>query len=252
MFSMVIKMIRNLLFHACPKDNEMLYFNIRYLSKYFHLFNGKKVFNVAYGKDMMSLDDFKSILEKHNINTEQIIFTTSKNTNSLRERPAFFKNLLPKVKSLNENEITFFCHTKGVSYKSFQVPKTWARLMYEYNLNDINKIERILNKYPCCGPCCGILKKGPSSWCGYHVPWHFSGTFFWFRNKSLFSKDWQHTRPGKHGVETYLSTHFSTKEAKCLKFNLKKEHLVPQNVTWSSFSILTRLKQKTIEFFIKP
>ena len=91
--------------------------------------------------------------------------------------------------------------------------------------NDV--VEEILKKYPCCG----ILKKGyhkKDEWCHYDVPWHFSGTFFWFNNKRLFSKDWKNINVlNRFGVETYLSNYFSDKEAFCLKYNLKREHYNP-------------------------
>lgn len=215
-----IKWIRNLLVHIYPKDNVMLDFNLDYISKYIHIFNGKKIINVAQGSGLLNLDQFKNKLIKKGVDIKDIIFTTNKN-NSLQEVEPFIKNLLPKVKSLNENEITFYCHSKGTSKKSFDIPKLWAKLMYENNLKDIRKIEKCLKKYPCCG----ILKKGIGKAGGLKSPWHFSGSFFWFKNKELFSKNWKKIN-AKHrcGVEIYLPLHFKSKEAYFLRYLLKKQH----------------------------
>jgi hypothetical protein len=40
-----------------------------------------------------------------------------------------------------------------------------------------------------------------------------SGAFFWFKNKSIFSRNWKQFFPNMYGLEGYLGTHCSSAEA---------------------------------------
>ena len=222
--------IRNLIFHAYPRDNEMLGINLEYLAKYIHLFNGAKVINIVRGTGLLSPDEFISLLESKQISTDKIIFTLSENS-PLGETEPFIEKLLPAVRSLERNQITFYCHTKGVSKSTFDIPRIWAKLMWEHNLEDIDNVDRVLRQYPCCG----VLKKGPGTIQDLKVPWHFSGTFFWFKNYQLFSKDWHQIDNHRCGVEAYLAKYFPSESAHCLKYELKPKHGDTRRLmTWKS------------------
>lgn len=197
----------------------MLGMNLEYLARYIRFFNGKKVVNVSMGPGLLSLDEFKSLMNEKCIEIEEIVFTVDESS-PLGETKPFVENLLPEVESLDSREITFYCHTKGVSHMDFTIPKIWMRLMWEGNLGDIRKVERILETFPCCG----VLKKGPGTVGELTAPWHFSGTFFWFRNDRIFNNDWRKIDDHRCGVETYLSRRFDTNDAWCLKYDLKPRH----------------------------
>ena len=52
--------------------------------------------------------------------------------------------MLEKVYSL-EDEMTFYAHTKGVSYfKTIKPILTWTESMYKFNLKYVDKLDEIL------------------------------------------------------------------------------------------------------------
>jgi len=214
--------IHNLIYHIyAEKTNPILTFNIENLKKYIHKFNGKKVININYEEEN-SADFIIDSIKKNNSNVE-FFLTKNKETGGLYELYPFVTKLLPSIASNNENEFTFYAHAKGVtrynSEKEF-ISLLWANLMYTKNLDDFGYINNILEKYPCAG-CLKINK--PYTALSF-VNWHYSGAFFWFRNKDLFSREWKKCYNSIYGLEGYLATHFSSKEAFSIDPELPDNH----------------------------
>jgi hypothetical protein len=224
----------NLIYNLCISFvNPILYFNVSNLKRYIHKFNGKKIINITYS----DLDFAKQFVKENFSEFPEIQFFYTENTPEFHEVTPFIEKLMPAVFSTNENEYTFYGNSKGVSrYRDpskESVSIMWAATLYYENLKDFNRIPEILSKYSCCG--CFKLNR-PYTAVSF-VNWHFSGTFFWFNNKKLFSKDtWRQIYGSRYGVEGYMATHFPTEESFCLAHELPdgKEDIYNWN-NWESF-----------------
>jgi hypothetical protein len=224
----------NLIYNLCISFvNPILYFNISNLKRYIHKFNGKKIINITHSDinfaKQFVLDNFSEYNDIHFFYTE--------NTPEFHEVSPFIEKLLPSVFSTDENEYTFYGNSKGVSrYRDpirESVSLLWASTLYHENLKDFNRIPEILSQYSCCG--CFKLNK-PFTAVSF-VNWHFSGTFFWFNNKKLFSKtNWKQIYGSRYGVEGYMATHFPTEQSFCLAYELPegKEDIYNWN-NWEAF-----------------
>lgn len=114
-----------------------------------------------------------------------------------------------------EDSITFFGHTKGTIHTKDGVYKDslseavriWTKACYVENLQDIEKVENLFLKYDL--DCLGCFKSVPNP---SHFPketgdWHYSGSFFWFRNSLLKGKTLDKNYfDHRYAVEGWLST----------------------------------------------
>jgi hypothetical protein len=73
---------------------------------------------------------------------------------------------------------TFYCHAKGSTHAPDAPSQRWADLMFHLCLDYPDRTSAILHDNPIAGPCRRIEKR-------MGVDWHYSGTFFWFRNQEL-------------------------------------------------------------------
>ncbi len=203
----------NLIYHLCLTSiNPMLYFNLSNLKKYLPKFNGKKVINVNFDENQSFAEDFISNYFK-DFPDIKFFFTKNSETNGWYELSPFITKLMPEVFSLNEKEYTFYGHTKAVTHynhpRESVISVLWPHTMYTKNLDDFEFISKILETYECCGT---FKLNKPYSALSF-VNWHYSGAFFWFKNKSIFSKEWQKFYPDVHGLEGYLATHLDSSKA---------------------------------------
>ncbi len=201
-------MIRNLFYQICPiAHNDEWKFNIECLKKKIHIFNGRLIFIIKTGSLMVAKDEVLDYLEA----PENSIIIYMENDPNLAEANGFFKGL-DLLKSLDENEITFYAHTKGVSPNYLEedrsIIREWSSFMYEFNLNDVETVDRILKQYDCYGTLKlrGAHKHLP-------VPWHYSGSFYWFRHDKVF---------GSPKYDTLLPKSYFSSEA-FLGFLIKDE-----------------------------
>jgi len=209
----------NLIYHITPFiENKAWIENIQCLSRYMQIFNNKKIVNVAIGENCHNLEEVKKYFNSYDVE-----FITTPNNPELRETASFIK-LLEKIYSLDPNEITFYAHTKGVTRTKGdslgEAVRLWYEYMYRYNLSNIEKVRKILTKYPCCGYFKGVARP---PWFPEFSRWHYSGTFFWFNNYALFSKNWRDIALERFGTEAYLSRFFSNNEAHALFMNSRHE-----------------------------
>ena len=245
-------MIRNLIYHIWPTSlsKSCWMWAVDKLSEYIHVFNGKIVVAIAIeNSDLESYktDSKEEVVERFLSEDTmmgsrvkelglEIEFFCVKNYGHLRECTSFYK-LLNKIESLDENEITFYCHAKGVRWQRAKFRRSeevWTAYMLETNLSDIERVEDALSIKGCFG-CILAYEEHRDSYegesyfpkrAGNNAPgWFYDGTFFWFNNKKLFSKNWcydPHLMSSNwNGVEWYLCNQFSIDEA---FDNTKEEH----------------------------
>jgi len=213
----------NLIYHLCLTNiNPILYFNLSNLKKYLVKFNGKKVINVNFDEDQDFAEKFVTEYFK-DFPDIKFFFTKNSETNNWYELYPFITKLMPSVCSIDENEYTFYGHTKSVTHynsaRESVISILWPHTMYTKNLDDFEYISNILENYECCGT---FKLDRPYSALSF-VPWHYSGAFFWFKNKSIFSKNWQTFYADVHGLEGYLATHLKSSEAYSIEPSLPNE-----------------------------
>jgi len=203
---------RNLIYFVCPfKNNNEWRLNIRELMKYMHIFNNKKIVVVGQGDKIF---DISKVRKEFNDNS--IVFYAMPNDKNLGEVLPF-KKMMEKVYSLDPCEFTFYAHAKGVSpkyqnrtnRKYMSNIRIWRNTMYYFCLRDPNLINRILSDFSCCGCYTNFKNIGNNS-----CKWFFAGTYFWFNNKRVFSRDdWEIDMCDRYSVEAYLGCRFSLEES---------------------------------------
>lgn len=215
-------MKKHLLYHMAPIKNPMLDFNLEQLEKYWAVFDGRKVININQAAGLLRPDRIEPLLAKYHLDGCEIIYSGNDKT---RETRPFVEKLLPTVE--HEPGITFFAHLKGSTRPESSACRKWAEYMYRFNLQDARKVEAALSHHAVAG----IFKTGP---CGTTVPcWHYSGTFFWFRNDILFLRKWRDIDLDRFGTEAYPARMFETHEAACLAYgNVGGNVNLYQNETW--------------------
>jgi hypothetical protein len=108
--------------------------------------------------------------------------------------------------------------------------RAWSAAMYHHNLDRIAEVSDLLRHWPCVGiakvygfPDSFLWGKTENSFSENGRPWHgwhYSGTFWWARHQSLFSRpDWDQFELYNYASEKYLANFFRADEAICLAYD---------------------------------
>lgn len=146
-------------------DSIMLEYNLRFLKKYINVFDGQRIIKIAYDK----YSPPKSVVR--DLGAEIV-----SNDPVLNEAPHFKESL----SRLNNNGITFYAHAKGVSRQVNKPLMLWVKIMYDYNLKTLPDLSQKL-----FSGCFGKLRPGSEQ---VPVDWHYSGSFYWFRNDEVLRR----------------------------------------------------------------
>ena len=226
----------NIIYHFSPIKNNMFDYHINKLRKYIPKFNNKRIVNIATGDGLYSPDYVKDKLSGLDVQ-----FFETPDSNEYRESLGFFEKLLPAVESLDTNEYTFFGHSKSNSDKrqldSYKRPhRLWTEYCYNHNLSDIDGVVDKLQTYHTYG----IFKRTIGlETVASDSKWHYSGTFFWFKNSEIFNKDWKSKiDSGRYGTEAFLGRLIDDNNSYCA-FNLngdlgKPMSIFDENSSWKS------------------
>lgn len=164
-------MKRNLIYFIYwDNNNGMLDYNLSFMDKYIHLFDGQVIIKIAGDHDI-SLNTLRNYpwLKKAKFVLNDPI---------LHEAPHFKESL--KELNTDQDSITFYAHAKGVSRKVNNPLLNWVRLMYEGNLSEVPDLSDKL-----FSGCFGKLRKGSKQ---VPVPWHYSGSFYWFNTRKVLDR----------------------------------------------------------------
>lgn len=203
--------IRNLIYFCCPFPGYE--WNAEQITRRWPVFTGRRLVAVAKGDGLVP---FSEVRARFPCDAE---FLAVENSRALGEFTAF-KALLSGVASDNELATTFYAHAKGVSPKYSADPRRlvtvrrWAEAMYIRNLDDIAAVDRALVTRPVAG---AFRRTGHFRSLHRKSAWHYSGAFFWFRNRALFSRAWHSALvPSRYCPEFYPSLLFDVSESTCL------------------------------------
>ncbi len=191
------KFRKNLCYFMYPIKDSIWTFHVEQLQRYLSIFNGRKIFTIAQDARSVSADEVKNL-----VNRKDIEWRVVQNDPVLWETAAF-PDMIALVENRNADEFTFYAHAKGVRRPPWAIPnaRLWSGLMYFLNLSSKALVERIFESYDALG----CFQR--QDWNHGGSNWHYSGTYFWFRNSSVFSKDWRPVHPHLYGVEGWLGRH---------------------------------------------
>lgn len=192
-------MIRNLFYSVwAVKHSDEWLKNVNHLLEYAYVFNGRKIVVIRSDKDSVKPAEVEAVFSEALPNVE---FVHRRNNPRLGEVEGFIQDF-GKLYSLRDDEITFYAHTKGVSYHAegdsvkVQAVRTWRDAMYRGCLGELGRVQEALKTYACAG-CFKDIIPG-------HRRWHYAGTFWWVNHKRLFELDWKSIPETYYGTEQYL------------------------------------------------
>ncbi len=207
--SSVAGSIRNLLYHVYPRrGNGVWQRNVGQLLRRIRLFNGRRV--VAIATDG-STDPPEHVKDQFAGHVHE--FIEARNNPSLRE-VGTFADLFSRVETTDPRAVTFYAQAKGVTrpVNDGVTVHPWADMLYETCLDYWPLVEATLRQFPMAGS----MKKLGHGFEGSASSWHYSGAFFWFRNKDVTVRNWRRIDNHWWGIESWPGIHFRPEEAGCL------------------------------------
>lgn len=233
----------HLIYYICPfesmrKDWEN---NIDVLLSYIKAFNGRKLITIAQGHGISKSQEVIKKFSGHRCEFEII------QNDPIYGEVFPFMTSMYKLETSDLNTYIFYAHAKGVSPKyinpngTIQTIRIWRNLMYHFNLTNIDAILEKLKNNTAAG--CFKEKINYRS----QVPWHYSGTFFWFKAANIFKhNDWNRIRVHRLGVERYLPDLIEWDDAYCI---LDKKKSSPRSLyRYTKELWLEVLKDKDVTF----
>lgn len=216
---------RHLLYHILPiAGNGMWQWNLEQLKPRLHLFNGSRTCaimtpsKIAYrakgprpdAARMPMVIEGPEVVEKALAGLD-FTFIHLPNDPNLREVLSHGPLFEVASKYTSPVDATLWCHAKGTTRRPGHVAKQWTEICYEAYLDYWPVVEELLTKYPLAG----CFKKYGRGWNPKqsNSDWHYSGSWFWFKNRELFSKNWRKIDQFWSGIEPYPSQHFHHTEA---------------------------------------
>ena len=194
--------LKNLIYHIWPKrGNGTWQWNIEQLRKRIDLFDGLRSIAVVTDHDSDSLEDVQSML--HGVRVDNWLALAN---NPQLGEVTTFRKLVESVSQMPG--VTFYGHAKGVSYDNPNETREWTDMMYQICLDDIEHVLTSLKLNPMAGPFTN------TEWDeGNKHGWHYSGTFFWFRNQDVSEKRWpEEVMQSRWGVELWPGSLFKLEE----------------------------------------
>jgi hypothetical protein len=205
-----------MLYHIWPnQENEVWKWNIQWLRHYINQFDGVRSVAVAVNEKSILIGNPKTAtLEEVQKEFEGVRIDNwiqFANNPGLRECITF----IPLMETLPRNEgITWYGHAKGVRHTDYEMyPLIWASVMYQLTLGNEKQVMELLEQYPFAG----CFRRHNEFHLPKHHVWHYSGTYFWFRNADIFARDWADLAPNFFaGVEAWPSRLFPASETGCI------------------------------------
>lgn len=204
-------LIRNLQMHIWPTANGAWRWNCDEVMRRSSLFNGRRIVAIAVDDASCSADEVKEYLKGF---TDDFIVVT--NNPQLREVESWLP-LLERQHSLDSREVTFSCHSKISRHDVSLVNEhstlyRWTSAMYETCLDHWEFVREQL----AIKAMTGSFKRYGMFGTPRNHRWHYSGTFYWFRNRDVFQRDWKTVDQRFFGTEAYPGLLFHPDDTGCL------------------------------------
>lgn len=174
---------RNLLYHIWPTTKSDCWrWNVRQLLHRIDLIDGVRSVGVALDAETVSLAEVQAEFGDTRIDH----WIVRKNNPAHREGATFLKlmDTIPR----DDDSVTCYAHAKGVRHDQGSRTADWADMLYRTTFDHWPQVESVLRQYPIAGTFKRLgMFQLPNNHC-----WHYSGTFFWFRNRDVFARpEWK-------------------------------------------------------------
>lgn len=201
---------RHLIYFVYPvTGNGVWQKNLNELKTRSDLFNGRRIVAICSASPRKShkLDHPNMVVEYLGKDFETIQ-VSQKGAKRLGEVTAFPRLLQLVSPYTTPNDYTFYGHAKGV-LSSQRMPATlrWGEMMYGACLDRWDRVEEALRTSEITGAFRHV---------GGLFPWHFSGTFYWFKNASCFARNWKNVPQRYGGTEMWPAMVWSYEETSCV------------------------------------
>jgi hypothetical protein len=231
--------VRHLTFHLWPVAGFGAWqWNCDQLLAHAHLFNGRRIVAIATSAEADAAETVQHYLRDF---TDE--FVVMPNSPKLREVATW----LPMIERLENYQgpadVTFACHSKCVRHKigpesAGSTLFRWTAAMFETCL-DWDAVRPLLEQHGTVG---SFRRYMPNAWSrGAWGPWHYSGTFFWWRNRDAFARNWRYVPQKFFGTEAWPGWLFKAEESACLvgdncgdlyKLDYWEREIEPQLAAW--------------------
>lgn len=220
---------RHLIYHIWPHNRSGNWrWNIGELLRRIDLFDGVRSIGVVTDQETATLADVQSAFGSTRIDhwfesPNQPLIGEPGNVMSDDGASALLGeglSFLPLLHTLprGDNDVTFYGHARGARYTEgdghIERHRRWSRMLYRTNLDNWPTVREALRSFPMAGS----FKRYEDFKLTRNFHWHYSGTFFWFRNSDVFaSTDWPRLHPAMYGqVEAWPAGMFRSSEVACL------------------------------------
>lgn len=200
----LINPTRNLLWHIYPKATAdwNWKWHCEQIQSVANKFNGTISIAVATGPGLSPPEQVEDCLQ--GVPVSRWIVRANDATAETGTLPL----LLETVKTDDPNSITFRGHCKGVTHKRDSIEQEWARLMWSA-CTDFEAVEDALKSHLMAGP----LKCHEPLVSKQRYKWFYAGSFYWFRNREIFQRDWATMEQTRWYVEAWPGVICSNEEA---------------------------------------
>jgi len=206
----------HLICHLFPRDCPLFHLHLHFLGQLFSAIHGKIVLGIVrlHEPRVYDLSDWITTQQRNHPQAEFHILRLE-NQPELGEMTTF-PSMMELVRSRSPKEYTFYCHSKGIKKRNDSFIALWCELMYKLSFASFD-VMMFHEKDADMG---GILR---SRWqlrkISRRVPWHYSGTFFWFHHRLFQRYRAAMLEQDFYGVEFWPSTICSEERALCFRFD---------------------------------
>jgi hypothetical protein len=216
---------RHLLYYVYPvSGNSIWQCNVDQLLDRIDLFNGRRVVAVARQDGVVHhKPERNGQRPPHTVDPPQMVrdrmaghgieFVEIANDGNLGEVAAFDPLWSRVADFTGRGDVTFYGHAKGVTrpVNPGVSVHPWASLLYAANLDYWPVVADQLARHPITG---AMKTLGAAR--HYSGGWHYSGTFFWFRNRDVFARNWRRIDRVYGGIESWPGVQFTADEGGCV------------------------------------
>ena len=233
---------RNLLFHIFPRLGAEWNWHkhIERIREHQHLFNGKICIGVVTGPGLASHEEVQRLMGGIRV-TDWVLRENSKLGETVT-----MTELLRLVQTDDPNTITFRGHCKGVTHSKDGIEQAWAEMMWAACV-DIESVEDALASHEMAGPlkCHEPLVPKKNS------NWFFAGSFYWFRNREIFQRQWDYTGQNRWVIEAWPEIVCQSDKAACLFFDqMDRQILRHWETIQAEYKIWKAAREVTIPVFV--
>lgn len=199
--------VRHLLFHVYPlHKGERWRWHAEQMGQRRHLFNGRKRVALAFDEHT----DDPAAVRAAFAWADEIVEVA--NEPDRREMTSFEALFAPMADLAGPEHAVLWAHAKGVVRHARQSVLHWTEALVETLLDHWPAVQRTLRSHPLAGSFRRDIQGWP--WVESSSQWHYSGSWFWFRPRDLFSRPgWRRADQFWGAIESYPSLHFSREQA---------------------------------------